>query len=80
MLMQNNYFCFSLLNICMNIISSTAYLLFKVVVVGSSKCLMYTEIMCTCNLLCNRCKLFIIPLNPLNPHLVMSTNLESFHV
>ena len=34
----------------MNIFSSTAYLLFKVVVVvGSSKCLMYTEIMCTCN-------------------------------
>ena len=33
----------------MKIFSSTAYLLFKVVVVGSSKCLMYTEIMCTCN-------------------------------
>ena len=49
MLMQKNYFCFSLLNICVNIFSSTAYLLFKVVVVGSSKCLMYTEIMCTCN-------------------------------
>ena len=37
----------------MNIFSSTAYLLFKVVViVGSSKCLIYTEIMCTCTRAC----------------------------